>query len=82
MRTASMTSSLSIRFCTLLAGIITLAMAAITFGSYGAALLEGSDYPAILAKGLAIALIALLSVVIAIGTGAAFMLPRAGIPLA
>jgi amino acid transporter len=55
---------------TLLAGIITLAMAAITFGSYGAALLEGSDYPAILAKGLAIALIALLSVVIAIGTGA------------
>jgi amino acid transporter len=55
---------------TLLAGIITLAMAALTFGSYGATLIAGDDYPAILAKGLAIALIALLAVVIGIGTGA------------
>jgi len=55
---------------TLLAGIITLAMAALTFGSYGATLVAGDDYPAILAKGLAIGLIAALGVVIAIGTGA------------
>lgn len=55
---------------TLLAGIITLAMAALTFGSYGATILAGDDYPAILAKGLAIGLIALLAVVIGIGTGA------------
>jgi amino acid transporter len=55
---------------TLLAGIITLAMAALTFGSYGATIIAGDDYPAILAKGLAIALIALLAVVIGIGTGA------------
>lgn len=55
---------------TLLAGIITLAMAALTFGSYGATIIAGDDYAAILAKGLAIALIALLAVVIGIGTGA------------
>jgi amino acid transporter len=55
---------------TLLAGIITLAMAALTFGSYGATLVAGDDYPTILAKGLAIVLIAALGVVIAIGTGA------------
>jgi amino acid transporter len=55
---------------TLLAGIITLAMAALTFGSYGATLIAGGDYAAILAKGLAIGLIAILAVVIAIGTGA------------
>lgn len=54
----------------LFAGIITLAMAALTFGSYGAEIIGGDDAPAILAKGLGIGLIALLAVVIAVGSGA------------
>jgi amino acid transporter len=54
---------------TLLAGIITLAMAALTFGNYGAHILLGDDASAIVAKGLAIGLIAILGVVIAVGTG-------------
>ncbi len=55
---------------TLLAGIITLAMAALTFGSYGATLISGSDYGPLLAKGLAIGLVAILTGVIAAGSGA------------
>ena len=55
---------------TLLAGIITLAMAAVTFGSYAARIIGGEDYSVILAKGIAIGLIALLGVVIAVGGGA------------
>jgi len=39
---------------TLLAGIITLAMAAVTFGSYAARIIGGEDYSVILAKGIAI----------------------------